>query len=190
LLPRKASGKRSRVPLHAAVASVALLGLVAACERVEAAGAEEPLPRADQFRSPVVDRSLDGASEVVRTRGFSQEGEDRRTFLVHRSTDVSESLLSADECYVVVAVGSAALRQLELRLFDGEGREVARPSPGGPSAALHHCAPQPGTHYLSVRAAAGSGLVAVRWFRGPTGLEVRLDDLFAPPAPPVPPEQP
>jgi hypothetical protein len=166
-----------------AAVTVLVLCLQVGCDEAEARN-HEPAPRAEEFRSGPVDAALDSATEVVRTRGFSQDGDDWRGFVVQRDTKVTELPMRAGSCYVVIAAGSDALRELGLRLFDTDGGEVARGVQAGSRNALHHCPPQSGTHYLGVRAATGNGLFAVRRFRGPTGLDVRLDDIFPPPAPP------
>ncbi|MFW5925501.1 MAG: hypothetical protein ACOCV4_04995 [Myxococcota bacterium] len=144
-----------------------------------------PARRAEQFRSSPVDRALEAAAEVVRTRGFAKEGDDERGFVVHRETEVMELPMKSGTCYVVLAVGSSALRELDLRVFDSDGGEVARDAHQGSRAAVHHCPPQSGLHYLGVRAVKGNGLYAVRRFRGPTGLDVRVDDLFPEPVAPA-----
>lgn len=151
----------------------------------------EPAPEARAYRSPAVDATLEEATEVVRTRGFTQEGDDWRGFVVQRNTEVTEVPLRTGSCYVVLVAGSGALQEVSVRLFDSDGGEVARDAHPGPATALHHCPPQSGTYYLGVRATSGNGLFAVRHFRGPTGLDVRLDDIFPDPAsPPSPGERP
>lgn len=170
-----------------------LIMACAGCEEADARREEpevEPPARADEFRSAAVDETLDAAAEVVRTRGFNRAGDDWRGFVVRRETEVQELPMKTGTCYVVVAVGSPALRELGLRIFDGDGGEVARDRRGGGRAALHYCPPQSGTHYVGVRASSGNGLFAVRHFRGPTGLDVRLDDLFPSPKPTVEAERP
>lgn len=166
-----------------------LLWASSGCEAAEtekvSADRTPPPRRAEQFRSPPVDRALEAAAEIVRTRGFAKEGEDERGFVVHRETEVMELPLKSGTCYVVVAVGSSALRELNLRVFDSDGGEVARDRQTGSRAAVHHCPPQSGLHYLGVRAAKGNGLYAVRRFRGPTGLDVRVDGLFPEPVAPA-----
>ncbi len=170
-----------------------VLALVAACEDAEAADSPE-VRRADEFRSDRVDEALDAAGRVLQTRGFSPEGEPRRGFLVDQGSAVGEASLRGGSCYAVIAAGSASLRELDLRLFDGEGTEVAKDAHTGPGAALRYCPPHGGTHYVAALATAGTGLYGLRRFAGPTGLDVRVDDLFRDLAPPLEgradPEQP
>jgi hypothetical protein len=159
---------------------VLLLFAVAGCFGAEA---EEraPVRRAADFRSDAVGRVLDEAGRAVRTRGFAADGEEWRGFVVEHSTEVHDVSLRTGSCYVVIGAGSAALSELDLRVHDGEGGDVSRDAIPGGAAALRFCPPRTGTYYVSVRAGTGSGLFAVRRFRGPSGLPVQLDELFAPP---------
>ncbi|GAB5548536.1 MAG: hypothetical protein RLO52_31215 [Sandaracinaceae bacterium] len=166
--------------------SLALALLLTACDGEAAladpagAPAEGPgdTPRAADYRSPRVQQAMESASDVVQTRGFSALGEPWRGFLVDQAADVREQPMRAGTCYLVLGAGSSALRELNLRVFDSDGGEVVQDAMDGASAALRFCPSQSGTYFVAVRAAAGSGLFEVRIFRGPTGLEVRMDDLF------------
>lgn len=162
----------------ATVALVLACILVGCTEPKDESPDPTPARRAAAFRSERVEEALDRASDVVRTRGFAPEGDERRAFLVRHDTDVSETSMRAGTCYVVVASGSAALRELDVRIYDSDGGEVAQDTLVGGSAALQYCPPQAGSYFVAVRATAGSGLFAMRRFSGPTGLEIRLDDLF------------
>jgi hypothetical protein len=169
-------------------AGLALL-LLAACDGDVAAEQPEEEPRAAaEFRSEHVRTILGAAEQTVQTRGFSSDGEEWRGFLVEQGSAADEAQLRADTCYVIVAAGSDALRELDLRVYDSDGTEVARDTQNGPGAALHYCPPHTGTHYTAALATAGTGLFAVRRYAGPTGLDVRLDDLFREPG--VAPEGP
>lgn len=154
------------------------------------AGAAGAAPRAAEFRSARVDSMLESVSRVVRTRGFATEGEAWRGFLLEQGTELSPAPLRTGSCYVVAAVGSSALRELDLRIFDGDGAEVARDGEQGSIAVARFCPAQNGTYYVASRAAAGSGLYSTRVFRGPTGLSLRVEDVLraVAPAPPGPRE--
>ena len=157
-----------------ALSLVALLGC-------DGAAAEEPTPappRADEFHSERLEQVLDTAGRMVRTRGFERSGEDARGFLVDRDSRVREVAMKAGTCYVMLGAASAALRELDLRVYDADGGEVAQDGQTGARAAVRYCPAQSGTYYLAVRASAGSGLYAVRKYAGPTGLDIRLDDVF------------
>ncbi|MDQ3036210.1 MAG: hypothetical protein M3Y87_27665 [Myxococcota bacterium] len=153
------------------------------------AGPTQTSALAAGFRSARVDATLESASRVVRTRGFAAEGDAWRGFLIEQGTDVRPLPLRTGSCYVVVGVGSTALRELELRIFDGDGGEVARDGEQGPIAALRFCPAQNGTYYAVSRAAAGSGLYSAREFRGPTGLAFRMDDVLRAITPVTPAER-
>lgn len=165
--------------------AIAIAGAaLAACGEAAAPDAGVPAPSADEFRSPRVDATLESASRVIRTRGFTPDGEVARGFLLEQATEVSSVPMRAGSCYVALAVGSAALRELDLRVFDADGAEVARDAEQGSLAALRFCPAQNGAYFVAVRAAAGSGLYAARAFRGPTGLSFRVDDVLRSIAPP------
>jgi hypothetical protein len=136
-----------------------------------------PPPSAAQFVSSRVSASLAQLSRAATTRGFTQEGTDHRGFVVERGPVVVEMPLRSGSCYLLVAAGSEAVRELDVALHAGDGTEVARDDATGALAALHHCPPQSGTFYASVQATAGNGLFALRVLRGPNGLDVRPEDI-------------
>ncbi len=147
-----------------------------------------PEPRAAEFRSSSVQQAIESASSLVRTRGFAVTGEDWRGFLVDHASDVRELPMRSGTCYVVIGAGSSAMRELNLRVFDSDGGEVVHDGASGPRAALRFCPSQSGTYYVAAHAAAGSGVFEVRTFRGPTGLEIPMDDVFREVAPAESPE--
>jgi hypothetical protein len=165
-----------RAPAIAAVAG--LLALATACGQESEGPIAPPAPRAAEFRSPGVQQAMDSASGLVRTRGFAVLGDDWRGFLVDHASDVREVSMQSGTCYVVLAAASTAVRELNLRVFDSDGGEVVHDGTTGRLAALRFCPSQTGTYYVAVHASAGSGLFEVRTFRGPTGLEIRMDDVF------------
>lgn len=145
-----------------------------ACGGEPAAEAEPPVRRAAEYRSERLEVALEAASEVVRARGFhDDEGAALRGFLVDRGSATDAESLRSGNCYVIVAVASSAVRSLEVALYDSDGAAVAR---SGLTPALHYCPPTSGTYFVAARA-TGSGLFALRVFEGPTGIDVRLDDL-------------
>jgi hypothetical protein len=163
----------------------AWLGSIAACDAAPAHGrpAVREAPRAAELRSSAVQAALLEAGRVLRTRGFAPVGDEQRGFVVSRGSLVQTAPLRSGSCYVAVGAGSTAVASLELTLHDSEGTPVAEaPRSSGARPALRFCPPQSGTFYLAARAAIGSGIVGLRMFEGPGGLEVRVDDLF----PPVP----
>ena len=163
--------------LLAIAAVVGALGCDQAAPVDPALAPEEPA-RARDYRSPRVTQAVEAASEVVRTRGFAAEGEPSRGFLVDRAAEVSEQAMRTGTCYVLLAAGSAEIRELDVRVFDSDGGEVVQDANTGSRSALRFCPSQSGTYFVAVQASAGSGLYELRRFRGPTGLEIRIDDLF------------
>jgi hypothetical protein len=143
----------------------------------------EPLvaPPATEFQSEPVRVTLEGATEVVETRGFVPDGELWRGFLVDRGSEVREVELTSRACYLALAASTEAMREVDLVLYAPDGTEAAQDVLNGSVSALHVCPPHPGTHYLAVRARSGTGLFAAQVFAGPRGLEVRLDDVFGSP---------
>lgn len=137
-----------------------------------------PPARAVDFRSPRVEVTLEAASRLVRTRGFASERDPWRGFLLEQASEVHPMPMRTGNCYVVIGVGSTAMRELELRVFDTDGAEVARDGEHGPIAALRFCPAQNGTYYVASRASAGSGIYAARDFRGPAGLAFPLEDVL------------
>lgn len=154
--------------------------LLAGCgEDTDAQASVDPEPtRADEYRSARVAEAMEAASEIVQTRGFATMDDAWRGFLVEHAAEVRERPMRSGTCYVVLAAGSAAMRELNVRIFDSDGGEVVQDATDGPRAAVRFCPSQSGTYYVTVRASAGSGLIEARTFRGPTGLQIRVDDLF------------
>ena len=153
------------------------------CAACTGAEAEEPVRRAAEFRSDVVEVGLDADSELIRARGFADQSENAwRGFLVDGGAAVDQARFRSGNCYVVLAAASAGIQAMRLAVYDSDGAEVARSE--DPRRALRYCPPQTGTYFVAVRA-TGSGLFAVRRFEGPTGLDIVLDDLRGPgePAP-------
>ena len=171
--------------LRPLVLAVSLVGALAACEAAPARGrsAMREAPRAAELRSTVVQEALRTAGQVLRTRGFAPVGDEQRGFVVTRGALVHAQPMRSGSCYVAIGAGSAALTSVDLTLHDSDGAPVAEAArPSGARPALRFCPPQSGTFYLAARAVNGSGIVALRSFEGPGGLEVRVDDVFGAPA--------
>jgi hypothetical protein len=165
---------------------IAIVWLGAACSPGDTGsplGSQSDAPQAAEYRSSSVTRAMDAAAEIVRTRGFAAAEGPWRGFVVEHASDVREHAMRSGTCYLALAAGSAAVRELNLRVFDSDGGEVVQDTTSGALAALRFCPSQSGTYFIAVHAAAGSGLFELRTFRGPTGLEIRIDDLFREVAP-------
>lgn len=144
----------------------------------ERSDAERRRTSAPLYASARLDEQLSEAADALRTRGFTDDGSVVRSFVVEHAAHVTEAPLRTSSCYIVAAVGSSAMRALSLQIYDSDGLEVASSDGVSPRVALRYCPAQSGTYYVSARAATGSGLVALRRFRGPTGIAVRVDDVF------------
>lgn len=131
-------------------------------------------PRADAFRSEIVDAAFADVVTALEHRGFRSEGSPFRGFLVEHGGAVHDLRARGDGCYVLAASTSAAVRELSLRVHDAEGAEVARSEVG--VSALRWCPSRSGTYYLALDA-RGAGLYAVGAFRGPSGVSFSLDEL-------------
>lgn len=167
------------------------LGVSLACDEGASASPPPPAPpHAADFRSAGVDAALDAAGQVLRTRGFARDGEAWRGFVVGQSAQVSDVAMSAGTCHVVVAAGSSALRELDVHVFDADGSNLAQDASTGGRAVVRFCPSQSGTYYVAVRATAGSGLFGAVRYTGPTGLDIRLDDVFPAAAAPEPARAP
>jgi hypothetical protein len=120
---------------------------------------------------------------AIEGRGFARAGEPLRSFLVERNAMVRSIAFPSGRCQVFVALGSSALTEIELAVFESGGTEMAA-ARGQTSEALRYCPTLPGVHYVAVQARAGDGLIVARRFEGPNGIEIELDDLFAADLPP------
>ncbi len=148
------------------------------CAEPEPAAVEPELVSAADYRSGTVDTALEAAMRAARTRGYSATGVPFRGFAVEQAASVEELTLERGSCYALISAASGGVRNLDLELFDADGREAAHDVTSGPSSALVFCPVASGTFYAVVRATAGSGLFGVRLFRGPTGLDVSPSDLI------------
>lgn len=149
-----------------------LLLCLSACPRtVEDAPVTEI--RSEEFVSSALEARLDVAADRARARGFSSEEGVWRGFIVHRGSDVHEVSLQSGACHLFVAAGSEAIEAFDLVVYDSTGSEAARSS-GSPAVRI--CPSQSGVYFVALRT-TGSGLFSVRRFQGPSGLDLRLDDL-------------
>ncbi len=152
--------------------SALVCALLLGCTGAEA---EEPVRRAAEFRSDIVEEQLDTNSDLIRARGFADQAETAwRGFLVDGGAAVDQARFRSGNCYVVLAAASEGIEALRVGVYDSDGTEVARSEEQ--RRALRYCPPQTGTYFVAVRV-NGSGLFAVRRFEGPTGLDIVLDDL-------------
>ncbi len=183
--PGIGGGLRSRraPEASAALCASALLSLLcpACASPASSTEVERPPVVETELVSPALEAKMAMVAGAIEQRGFASAAEPARAFLVEQGALVEPTSLPTGRCQVFVALGSQALRELSLAVFDSGGTELASASSPSPSVALRFCPDLPGTHYVAVRALAGDGLVSERRFEGPSGIAIDLDDLFAPP---------
>jgi hypothetical protein len=170
---------RRRCPgvLVASVAVVLAYGCASSEPSVEAEAAQvEP----EEFVSPALEAQMAAVAAAIEQRGFASAGEPSRAFLVEGDALVDPTSLPTERCHVFVALGSQALREVSLGVFDSGGTELVTARGTAPTVALRYCPDLPGTHYVAIRALAGDGLVVARRFEGPSGIVIDLEDLLAP----------
>lgn len=125
----------------------------------------------------------------MRARGYESYGDQTTGQLTQGGDRSFEIQLEGGRCYAILAVGDAAVRDMDLRLLDGSGREVDRDTAGDARPTVRVCPQSSGMYYMQVVMAAGQGsyvYAPYRWprgTRGPFGLEgvewVRLSEVTA-----------
>lgn len=175
------SSRGSRRERATLVAGVALALLLGSCASPPSSSDVERPPVQAELVSPALEAKMSTVGAAIEQRGFASAGPPARAFLVEQDALVEPASLPTGRCHIFVALGSQALRELSLAVFDSGGTEMASTSATGPAVALRFCPDLPGTHYVAVRALAGDGLVSARRFEGPAGIAIDLGDLFPPP---------
>jgi hypothetical protein len=79
------------------------------------------------------------------------------------------SLELSAQCNTIVAMGSGAVRDLDLTLLDPEGKSIAKDSTKDPQAVVRACIDAAGTYTLVVKMAAGTGDFMVATWAGGLG---------------------
>jgi|LNFM01.1.fsa_nt_gb hypothetical protein len=104
--------------------------------------------------------------------GYQAEGSPlNRTLTEGQSADENVQL-NAGMCYAIMAIGESRVRDLDLDLFDSNGRPVDRDFAQDPKAVVRLCAPAQGQYRVNVRMASGGGayrLGLFRWSSGTSG---------------------
>lgn len=147
-----------------------------------------PAPAAYEGALPPVDAPLDALThrlarirERLRLRGYEELPRQARTFALEGHAAILPLDLPAHGCSTFVALGSTAIRDLALTLFDGEGEPLATEDVTGEGGLVHVC-PQIDqgemATYLVVAAREGGGTVALAEFRSMPGAGGGFDGLF------------
>jgi hypothetical protein len=146
----------------------------------EAPPYEGALPPADAPLDVLTHR-LARIRERMRARGYEELPRQARTFALEGHAVVLPLDLPAEGCSTFVALGSTAIRDLALTLFDGEGETLASEDVPGEGGLVHVC---PQTEhavmaaYLVVTAREGGGSVALTEFRSEPGVGDGFEQLF------------
>ncbi|MGE0787862.1 MAG: hypothetical protein AB7S26_19465 [Sandaracinaceae bacterium] len=163
--------------------------LVAALAVVACAGPaaepERPLSGLPDQEGPLdaLNRRHGRLRQRMETRGYGERIAITRAFVLEDRGIAFPLDLRTDACSTVVALGGGTIRQLELTLYDGDGKEAAIDSVEQEGGLLHVC-PQaePGLtlrpYYLEVRSIEGEGAVMLAHFRSEPGHGEGFDGLF------------
>jgi len=105
-----------------------------------------------------MDRELQG-------RGYDGLGTASRGVLDAGGTASHELEVEAGQCYAVAAVGSEAVTDLDIRLFDGDGDEVDRDEADGRTPLARACPEGAGRYRVEVQLSTGGGAYMYRPYR-------------------------
>lgn len=198
----------------AAALSLALAHAALGCqERDETADPiEGSLPGGD-LPLDALSRRHARLSERTAARGYVEVPPAARVFAFEESGVVLPVDLELGACTTFVALGSSALRDLRITLYDGEGEEAARDEVPGEGGLVHACPepsaslappraaadptarearaalapPRTAPYFLAIEARDGNGSVAIAQFRSAPGegdgFEGLFDDVLAPRVP-------
>jgi len=165
----------------------ALLGLLASC------GVPEPVEQAAVATGAEVHGTgpLDALSRRfgrlrsrMRERGYVEEVGLKRMFVMEGHGVAVPVDVATGRCVTFVALAGSGVRDLDLRLYDGDGVEAAADSIAGEGGLVHVC-PQPladgaptAPHYFVSRAVEGSGAVVAGAFVSDPGAGEGFEGLF------------
>ncbi|MDD5309462.1 MAG: hypothetical protein PHU25_19265 [Deltaproteobacteria bacterium] len=123
-----------------------------------------PARLGDLFDADLVPRSSwRDALARARGMGFAVLGAPRNIAVRRGGREVVPVRLEADTCYLLVAVGSAGVDRIAMRLKRDRTLLAADPS-GRPEAWIRTCADENADAGLSVETAAGAGSITLGWF--------------------------
>lgn len=130
-------------------------------------------------------RRLGRARQRLRERGFDETGWSRRMFLPADAGRAETVWIRRGACTTYLALSGGAVEELELALYDSDGRPAASDSVRGEGSLVHACprAPAPGQaerapYYLRARARGGAGAVTIRAFESPIGSALGVEGVF------------
>lgn len=108
----------------------------------------------------------------LRARGYRSFGEPQRGRLEEGEGREFGVRLEGEKCYAILAVGDGTVRDLDLILLDGSGKQLDRDIEADPRPIVRVCPTQSGQFTMQVRAYSGGGqfvYAAYQWPRGTRG---------------------
>ena len=139
-------------------------------------------------------RRLGRVERRLENRGYGSASVTTRLFALEGRGVAVPLDLPRDACTTLVTLGGGNIRELELTLFDAQGREAAIDAAPGEAGLVHVCAPastagRDGTaaHHLVARPLVGDGAIVLAAFSAPAeageGFDGLFDGILAPVAP-------
>jgi hypothetical protein len=130
-------------------------------------------------------RRLGRARQRLRERGYEETGWSRRLFLPAGAARAETVRIRRGVCTTFLALAGGAVQELELVLYDSDGRRAAVDSVRGEGSLVHSCplrALQRGSadalYYLKARTKGGAGAVAIRAFESQVGSAAGVEGVF------------
>ncbi len=109
-------------------------------------------------------RSQLAQSAAVKAPGTQPVGAPFGGFLGSRQSITQYVTMQAGRCYTILGVGGQGVADLDLALFNPNGKRVASDIGFDPTPSLQHCAAWPGAYRLEATVKRGAGEIAVQVF--------------------------
>lgn len=109
-------------------------------------------------------RSQLAQSAAQRAPGAVPVGAPFGGFLASRQALTQYVTMQAGRCYTILGVGGQGVADLDLALFDPNGKRAATDLGFDPTPSVQHCARWPGAYKLEAKVKRGAGEVAVQLF--------------------------
>ncbi len=125
-----------------------------------------------QQASQSIDERLALLDADMQARGYETYGDVQSGELAQGQNHEFDIELEGGKCYAIVAVGASSVRNLDLALLDGAGREIDRDTADDARPIVRVCAERSGTYRMRVQMTEGAGPFryhAFRWPRGTSG---------------------
>jgi hypothetical protein len=155
------------------------------------AGCAEPPPEPEPSMGELPDigpldalaRRLGRLQRRLENRGYGSAMSTTRFFALEGRGVALPFDLPRGRCTTLVTLGGGAIRDLELTLYDSDGREAAIDGAPGEAGLVHVCPSEAGAgpiapHYLVARSLVGDGAVVLAAFVNPPEEGEGFDGLF------------